>query len=144
METIIYKQKTNKIKNVQRKQYETKKSTKIVLWLFIGYLLLGMGPIFKCRFYTQGDAIGEPNFSFASGCQLEIFASCIEAGACVYFPLSVIGPSCLHLCRPRACCHVSLVLLCLKGTVSLVSSIPFQSFYFLYSPRGGVWGRQLT
>ena len=78
----------------------------------------------------------EKTIYFASGCQLNT-ASWLGLGACVYFPLLVLG---LHLAwtrmdplhattAPCACCHslcefmcVS-VMLCLEDTVSLASSI---------------------
>lgn len=68
-------------------------------------------------------------FSFASHCQLEI-ASCLGVGDQAHFPLRTGILHGLNLCSPCPCCHrlcesiYLSVLLCLEGSVSLVSLIP--------------------
>lgn len=51
-------------------------------------------------------------------------------GACVYFPLSVIGSHLERTCAGpvHVASLVSLVILCLEDTVSLTSSIPSGSY----------------
>lgn len=87
-------------------------------------------------------------YFFAGGCQLAR-ASGLGMGLLSASPLCAEIPSVLDLSWPCACCHslseficVS-VLLCLKGLVSSVSSIPTDSYNYFFSssseilePRG--------
>lgn len=91
-----------------------KKSSKIPLSSFcvghlscVSHLLLSMGPALKYDIYTQWDAIGKTNFSFARGCQLEI-ASYFGMGAVLPFPSQDRGSVWVGLCRPCAGCHHNL------------------------------------
>lgn len=71
-----------------------KRSSELPLSLFcFDYVLMNMGPAFKHGLYTQKDSLGEINFSFVCGCQLEL-ASCLWVGNLVYFHNTMLE-SCL-------------------------------------------------
>lgn len=107
----------------------------IVVVVVLGYLLLRVEPALKCALYTH---------SFLSKYQLEI-PSGLGMGACVIFPSKHWNPIRLRL--PQALCVLptfceflcALVLLCLEGLVSLMSSISSGSYNLFASSSAEFW-----
>lgn len=86
METIIYRQNTSKTKNTQI-QYETK-SIKIPSSLFcVGHVQVDMDLALRVICLQSETSWEKSNFSFVSGCELEIESSLVVETHAL-FPIS--------------------------------------------------------
>lgn len=103
-ETILYKQKTNTIKNPNKEIWGKKPSENTIEYVMCGHLLLSMGPAIKCGLY-RWDSVGESQLFLCKKLSVEDSFLVRDVIFCPLPSLCVSTPSDLVLCRDCACCH---------------------------------------
>lgn len=141
METKIYNWKISNAKDVQTKQHETKCLWKYQNSSYVGYLLLGMRPTFKCGYIPSEMPLEKTSCSFATGSQLEITYSWL----CPLPAFSVGTTAGLDLCMLPHSLWVHMYICPVTGKLAPWSHLPpwlLQIFHPFSANTFEPWGEE--